>query len=197
MNIYEKLEKIGFTKSEAIVFVEVLKNPGINGTQLSKITKLPRTSVYTALEELSKSSKIKLIPSSDDRKNYIPLDPKLFVYNTIKEYKEILDTIALDLEKIYNPSSFQEVYNIVGIDNIYYKANDIVTSSKDIIISNNVDIKKLNSLDDKNVKIIDNDNLIIIADKKEIIIADIDNIHSRGIYTKNTLIIENVLKGIL
>ena len=54
-------------------------NPDSNGSQISKKIETPRTSVYMALEKLYSLGFIYLIPSLNERKNYMAADPDKLV----------------------------------------------------------------------------------------------------------------------
>ncbi len=196
MDIVEKLKKIGFTKTMALVYIELLKNPGLNGTQIYKILSVPRTSVYAALSQLEEEGIISLIPSETDMKNYTPIPPHMIVKNIQETYQKILSSIGLELEKIYRPESFSEVYNITGIDNIYYKINSIIENAKGkIIISGNIDENRLLKTDiyigRKNYE--NEKEIYVLVDDKELVVAHFEKNHVAGIYTKNSIIISKYI----
>jgi len=56
--ILENLEKVGFGRKEAEVFLELIKNPGTNGSQIAKTLGYPRTTVYQNLDILQKKGYI-------------------------------------------------------------------------------------------------------------------------------------------
>lgn len=198
MSIVEKLQKLGLSENEALIYLELLKNSGQNGTQLSKKLKLPRSSVYTSLEELAKKEIVYIIPSDKDLKNYNPIYPEDLVKRIKNEYLYILESIGLDLEKIYNPTRYELVYNIEGKDNIGYKLQDMLESAnKKRIVSGYVEDRILEKFP-LTIHINKNENtkLICITDDKNLLIANISNGYASGIYTRNTMLIEQILKGL-
>ncbi len=198
MTIVEKLQKLGFSENEALIYLELLKISGQNGTQISKKLKLPRSSVYTALEELANKQIVYIIPSEKDLKNYNPIYPEDLVKKIKNEYLYILESIGLDLEKIYNPTRYDLVYNIEGKDNISYKLQDMLESANSKrLVSGYIEDRILEKYS-LTVHINRNENtkLICITDDKNLLIANISNGYASGIYTKNSLIIEQILKGL-
>lgn len=193
MDIIKKLEKLGFSEVEAMVYIELLANPGQNGTQISKKIPLSRTAIYKALETLNNKEIIILIPSEMDNKNYIAKEPRIVMEKIITEYKNILENISYDLQKIYEPHNFYEVFNIVGLDNILAKLKYIIMEANDNIkisgyikekyILDNIKVKsiRINEYDDK--------EFYCIVDDKSILIANFNNIYPTAIYTKNSIII--------
>ena len=198
MTIVEKLQKLGFSENEALIYLELLKISGQNGTQISKKLKLPRSSVYTALEELANKQIVYIIPSEKDLKNYNPIYPEDLVKKIKNEYLYILESIGLDLEKIYNPTRYDLVYNIEGKDNISYKLQDMLESANSKrLVSGYIEDRILEKYS-LTVHINRNENtkLICITDDKNLLIANISNGYASRIYTKNSLIIEQILKGL-
>lgn len=195
MDLIEKLKKIGFTLAEAQIYIELLKNPGLNGTQISKITQLPRTTAYQALENLSSKGIISLIPTQTDKRNYIPVKPKDIIDNIKKEYENILANIGLDLEMIYNPGNFFEVYNISGRSNLIYKMQDMVSCAKQSVIVTGLTELDLLPKTQVNIQIEDSDTeFIVLVDDREILIGSINDNYANGIYTKNMHVVSQYLK---
>lgn len=195
MDLIEKLKKIGFTLAEAQIYIELLKNPGLNGTQISKLTELPRTTAYQALDSLSSKGIINLIPTQTDKRNYIPVNPKDIIYDIKKEYEAILANIGLELEMIYKPSNFFEVYNINGRLNLIYKMQDMISSAKSNILV--VGLTELDLLPKTqiNIQIEDSDSeFVVLVDDSEILIGSINENYANGIYTKNMYVVSQYLK---
>lgn len=199
MEIVEKLVKLGFSEAEANVYIELLKNPGKNGTQMSKNLPLSRTAVYKALEALCNKKYIYLIPTEGENKNYNAKNPSEFIESIKIEYKNILDSIALDLQKLYNPNAFFETYNISSYENIMIKLkNMMLEAQKSIVISGKFDeeyIKKL-KIDNINIKRINFDNdleFYCIVDNESLLVAQLNILHPVGIYTKNSIIVSKYI----
>lgn len=195
MDIVEKLKKVGFTPAQSQIYIELLKNPGLNGTQLSKIVDLPRTTIYQSLDALYERGIITLIPTQSDKKNYIPVEPRGIVENIKKEYKEILETIGIELEMLYKPSSFYEVYNINGKANVIYKMQDMIENAIENIVVVGLDNLELLPKTEVNIVIEDSkDEFIILIDNKEILIGNINENYANAIYTKNMYVVEQYIK---
>ena len=189
MKLEDKLKAVGFNEVEAKVYLALLEKSGQNGTQLSKLLKLPRSSVYTALENLNERGIVYIIPTEKEYKNYNPIFPE--------EYIEILDTLAEDFDKIYDKKKYEMVYNIDGLTNIRYKLEEMIQDSKESILISGY-IKNMPTVD-KDIRYInenDVDQFVCLVDKKKILIAKLNALHEVAIYTNNSLIIEQFLKGI-
>lgn len=183
------LQKIGFSEYEAKIYLSLLETPALNGTQLSKILDMPRTTVYNALTSLCERKIINLIPSDSDKKNYIPVAPDILISKIQNEYKQIFENIVFLLEKIYNPNKFYEIYNIFGLENIYDKINDMIVNAKQsIVIMGNIDDNKLKQTQIKPIWS-SSEYTIVLVDDKSILIANLDDKIANAIYTQNKLII--------
>lgn len=197
VELVEKLKKIGFSEPMALVYIELLKNPGFNGTQIFKELKLPRSSIYKALEDLLEFEYISLIPSNENLKNYVPKDPKILTRDVKLLYEEVLSTIGIELEKIYRPQQFYEIYNISGLNNIYYKINEMIAFAKNkIILSGKLDESKIISKTEINITRKNEENLdelYILIDDNEILVSKIHDVYATGIYTKNSIIISKYI----
>ena len=195
MDIVEKLKKVGFTLAQSQIYIELLKNPGLNGTQLSKIVDLPRTTIYQSLDILYERGIITLIPTQTDKKNYIPVEPIGIVENIKREYKEILETIGIELEMLYKPSSFYEVYNINGKANVIYKMQDMLENATENIVVVGLDNLDLLPKTDINIVIEDSENeFVVLVDNKEILIGSINENYANAIYTKNMYVVDQYIK---
>lgn len=189
-----KLTKLGFTEPQAKIYVYLLENQGLNGTQISNNLKIPRTTVYQALENLCKIGYICLVPSETEAKNYIPLDPRDVISKLKKEYEEILKNIEQEIESIYRSKNYENSYVISGEDNVRYKIKDML-SQENILISG--DITKVSGIKlDGNYKHInetDADVAILVDSKKLFLTSFLDEFKS-GIYTENSHLIRLFLK---
>ncbi|MDK9579949.1 TrmB family transcriptional regulator [Sneathia sanguinegens] len=197
MKLEDKLKAVGFNEVEAKVYLALLEKSGQNGTQLSKLLKLPRSSVYTALENLNERGIVYIIPTEKEYKNYNPIFPEDLVNMIKRKYIEILDTLAEDFDKIYDKKKYEMVYNIDGLTNIRYKLEEMIQDSKESILISGY-IKNMPTVD-KDIRYInenDVDQFVCLVDKKKILIAKLNALHEVAIYTNNSLIIEQFLKGI-
>lgn len=192
------LKVLGFSETEAKVYIFLLIHPGHNGTQISKELGISRTATYNALENLSKNNIIKLIPS-DEIKNYKVFRPSIILQDKKIYIEEIIKNLDYNLEKLYNQYNFEDIYNIEKKDNIIYKILEMLDNcEKKLIISGkllyeNLEKKIFNIKDDvEYIRINEEDEeLIILVDDNELLIKSVNSI-----YTRNEIIIKQILKKI-
>lgn len=156
--IIENLEKIGFGKKEAEVFLELVKNPGTNGSQIAKNLGYQRTTVYQNLDILQK-------------KGYISsyLDKEITLYKTMN-LKEILENynkeingatkfLKDELSKVEVSGTQKQFYNLNSFEEIKDRFKNILKRAKKIVyINTNLNLfeyeKELKKLREKDVRII-------------------------------------------
>jgi sugar-specific transcriptional regulator TrmB len=95
---YKKLEKLGLTRNESIVYLSLLKLGSTSAQNLVKESELHRSRVYDALESLQRKGLAGFVVK-DFKKYFQAVEPeKLFGY--IEEQKEVLKEIMPELKDI-------------------------------------------------------------------------------------------------
>ena len=74
-DVIDKLMGFGFTKTEAIVYVTLLKFGKMNGYKMAKELNISRSNVYQTLESLYKKGYVFMTPG--DSKEYEAKDPDI------------------------------------------------------------------------------------------------------------------------
>jgi len=139
-NIIEKMQKVGFNRIEAIVYYELLKNPSSNGSKIAKLINYPRTSVYTALENLYKKGIIFL--NQGKTNEYIAKNPKLLFNELKKEIYNDIDILSQELSNIAKKKEENQYINIIGFYNVVSKVKElIIETQNEIYINTNIDLK--------------------------------------------------------
>ena len=156
--ILENLEKIGFGRKEAEVFLELVKNPGSNGSQIAKALGYPRTTVYQNLDALQK-------------KGYINsyLDKEITLYEAInlnelfENYKKEVTTatkfLESELNKVEVSGKQKQFYNLNSFEDVKDRFRGILKKAEKVVyINTNLDLtefeKDLKKLKDRGVRVI-------------------------------------------
>lgn len=196
----EKLISIGFTEIEAKIYIYLLNNPGENGTQISKKIGVSRSAVYNSLEKLEKEMILKLLPTNDDKKNYIAVDPSIFLGSLEKKYRDNFEFLKINLKKQYSFNT-DFVYNLVDKENIYFKIRELVENTKKIlIIFGKIDNEKINEIIERYKKSdgiyiyfeYNVNELTLLSDNKDLVIIN----KEKAIYTQNAMIITEILRRV-
>ena len=155
--IINELEKFSFSKLDAQVYVTIVKNPKINGSQVAKKINISRTSVYASIENLYKRGAIHLIPQTSN--NYIAKNPVDFIKKLKKDYIDSADYLEKEFENFEIEEEEDSFYNLKGKKNILEKIKELIKEAKEeIYMSTNYDLedfeKELKIAKDKGVRII-------------------------------------------
>ncbi len=147
----QSLEKLGFTKTEAEVYIILLKYGAMNGYQVGKILNMSRSSVYSALNNLYKKNFIYLIPG--DTNEYRAEKPKFLIEKLKKNFIDTADVMIRDLEQISIKERDEKFFNLEGMENLIDKTKEIINSAEsEICINSTVPIAKFEIEMEKAVK---------------------------------------------
>lgn len=134
--IIEKFKLLGFSDNEAKVYIELLKHPNQNGSQIAKELNITRPSAYLALDKLYKKGAVYLV--SGNSKDYVAKQPNSLLKDMQTQVNNAAKELMDDLEHL-NEETKQDIYfNIEGEENIVQKAKEMIKSArKEIYINTN------------------------------------------------------------
>lgn len=142
LKILANLEALGLSSSEAQVYIAVLQNPNVNGSQLTKQIDLPKPSVYLALDKLYQKGLINLIPSKT--KQYIAQDVSIALEKLRSEFNYSLDTALHDLQHLQPQKPAAEFIHIDGYSNYLAHLRQMIKSAnQEIYLHSNSDLNVL------------------------------------------------------
>jgi len=151
------MENFNFSKTEASVYLNLVKNGAQNGSQIAKDLNISRSSVYSALENLYSRAIIYLLQG--DSRTYKAEDPTILFERLKKLYSDSADTLKKSLTDLQKREENNFYLNIKGMDNFLSKARQLLlTAEKEVYINACIDIQlftqEFNLLKDKGVRII-------------------------------------------
>lgn len=155
--ILSLLEKLNFSKTEAAVYVNLLKNSSLNGYQIAKNLNMSRSSVYSALDNLYKKGVVFSLPG--DSQIYKAEDPSALTNKMKNEFVETADLLEVKLKELKTSDSEERYLNIAGYDNVISKAKELLlTAEKEVYINTDFDLqtfsKEFIKLEKRGVRII-------------------------------------------
>lgn len=156
-DIIESLEKFNFSKTEALVYLNLVKNGCRNGSQIAKDLNISRSSIYSALENLYSRAVIYLLQS--ESKTYKAEDPEILFERLKKVYQESADSLKKSLTEITKKEENNFYLNIKGLTNFLTKARQLLlTAEKEVYINACLDIqlfsKEFSVLKKKGIRVI-------------------------------------------
>lgn len=132
--IVNKLMGIGFSKTEALIYITLLKIGQANGYKLAKELELSKSTIYQALDGMHKNGYILMIPNSS--KEYEAKNPELLFEELEKKYFANSMSLKKDLKNVGRNSKKDYFYKLEGEENIKKALMDIIDSSKQEIYIN-------------------------------------------------------------
>lgn len=223
--VIEELQKFNFSKLEAQIYFCLLNNGELNGSQISRILGLARTSVYAALDSLYHKGHINMLAGEPTQ--YSVQDPKLLVEKIKSGYSESIDFIEKSLKDFQVNKKEEQYWNIKGSSNIISYAKTLLSKAEnDVYMSTNLDIQlfkeEINSAVAKGSRVIVfsfeelditdmevefyhhnsangimDKRLMMVVDNKETLIANWEgNKEAIGTFSQNTLMVSIIAEHI-
>lgn len=122
------LQKANFSGQEANVYLTLLKNPNLNGSQLAKILNISRSSVYSALDSLYDKGAVILI--AGDSNLYQAENPESLMESLKNKFSENANVLKEELCKIKVDAPCDDYCNLKGYYKILSKTRELLLSAK-------------------------------------------------------------------
>nr|WP_086940595.1 helix-turn-helix domain-containing protein [Thaumasiovibrio occultus] len=132
--LVDKLMGFGFTKTDALVYITLLKNGRSSGYKIAKDIALSRSTVYSSIDNLYNNGYIFL--SDGDTKEYEAKSPELLFEQIEKQTKDNISFLKKELKEIMSEDYNEFIFNITGYDNLVQKAREVFNSAKKEIYLN-------------------------------------------------------------
>ncbi|WP_171751266.1 TrmB family transcriptional regulator [Vibrio sp. MACH09] len=122
-----KLMDFGFTKTDALVYINLLKNGRSSGYKIAKEIALSRSSVYSSIDNLYKNGYIFM--SDGETKEYEAKSPELIFSQIEKKTVDNIHILKKELSKMMLHEEKEFVYNVSGFDNLIQKAKEMINQA--------------------------------------------------------------------
>ncbi|AXY01978.1 TrmB family transcriptional regulator [Vibrio alfacsensis] len=127
-DLVTKLMDFGFTKTDALVYINLLKNGRASGYKIAKEISLSRSSVYSSIDNLYNNGYIFL--SDGDTKEYEAKSPELIFNQIEKKTVENIGILKKELSKMMLQEEKEFVYNLTGYENSVQKAKELINQAE-------------------------------------------------------------------
>jgi len=129
MDLVAELNGIGFTESEAKVYLVLLRNNPATGYQLSKASGVPRSMVYEALGRLDARGAV--LKSAEAKATlYRPLPPETLLESVDMEHHRKMQSLSSGLSRINATGSGDLLWTITGETSVISYAADMIQSAQ-------------------------------------------------------------------
>ncbi|TQR36117.1 TrmB family transcriptional regulator [Lysinibacillus sphaericus] len=130
-DLIERFEQIGFSKNEAKVYITLLKEPAINGYEISKKSGVPRSMVYAVIAKLVAKEAITELRTEPP--TYTPVPVKELVMNRKRQAEETFTFLEKELQVIEKPVEVNAIKHIEGRTKIIHAMQKLMQASNEEI----------------------------------------------------------------
>ena len=129
--VVSTLEQLGFTATDAKVYVGLLQGHPATGYELAKRTRVPRSAMYAVLGRLEQGGIVRTVQASPAR--YEPLPPKQLLALLRDRHQANLDELQRAFERLDRNPQPSSLWATVGYGAIIKEAERLVRSSKRLV----------------------------------------------------------------
>nr|WP_261824255.1 TrmB family transcriptional regulator [Vibrio neonatus] len=126
-DVVSKLMDFGFTKTDSLVYITLLKNGRSSGYKIAKDISLSRSSVYSSIDNLYHNGFIFL--SDGETKEYEAKSPELIFSQIEKKTMSNIAILKKELAKMALHEEKEFVYNVSGYENLVQKAKELINQA--------------------------------------------------------------------
>lgn len=129
MSIQTKLERLGFSANEAIVYLFLAKNGAVQAGPIVRETKLHRALVYTALDRLGDAGLV-TVTRKKNIQIFQPNSPES-IFRRVESTQQIANEVVPELKKLLNQHQHGvEVRTLVGREGFVTNLYDVLISAE-------------------------------------------------------------------
>ncbi|HIB7324271.1 TPA: TrmB family transcriptional regulator [Escherichia coli] len=128
IHLVNKLINFGFTRTDAQVYISLLKNGRSSGYKIAKEISLSRSSVYSSIDNLYKNGYIFLVDG--ETKEYEAKSPELILSQIEKSTIDNIKILKKELSQMMFQNEREFIYNVSGFDNLHQKAKEMLSSAE-------------------------------------------------------------------
>lgn len=126
MDFPRNLTQMGLSRYEISAYLALVGHHPVNGSQLSRISGIPRARIYDVLRILTDKGFV--VKAGDGM--YAPLPPEEFLKRLRHTFSSTLEILEKKIEAAANPTSYDYVWTIRGYDKVMEKAREMIGSAQ-------------------------------------------------------------------
>ena len=132
VDLIQRLTKLGFSEYEAKAYLALLRDNPATGYQLAKVSGVPRSMIYEALNKLTARGAAMTL-RVDGGTKYAPVPAGEFFDQLYREQEALIHSLQEDLTTLSEASDLDYVWNIEGHDNVVAKAEEMINQTAERI----------------------------------------------------------------
>jgi len=130
-SVVSALEQLGFSATDARVYVGLLQVHPATGYDLAKRTKVPRSAIYAVLSRLERAGLVRAVSANPAK--YEPLPPQQLVSQLRDRHQDTLDNLQQALERLDRSPQPSSLWATVGYDAMMREADRLIRGSKKLV----------------------------------------------------------------
>lgn len=130
----EKLQRLGFTRYEARVYLALLEHSPVTGYELSKSSGVPASKIYPILSRLKLRNVV--IQLDGEPARYVPQPPAELLGELARLYRGDIEFLEDRLFRIYQEpaAAVQYIWNLQGQQDILDKVEHLIQEAKNSLL---------------------------------------------------------------
>ena len=129
--ISQRLKDLGFTIYEAKAYVSLLEHHPVTRYELSRNSGVPRSAIYSVIHRLGELGAVSA--QSTEPEKYIPLPPDRLFELLSRQFEHRIQAAKKYLQDFDIQIVPDQLWNIVGYDNMILKARELIQKAKQAI----------------------------------------------------------------
>jgi len=126
MDTYNKLNQLGFSQYEISCYLSLVARHPSNGSQLSRLSGVPRSRIYDVLRDMTKKGLVMEVENG----LYVPLPPEELMKRLRNRFESNLSTLKKQLTEACQETAYEYVWIIRGYEEVLKKASEMIRSAR-------------------------------------------------------------------
>jgi len=127
------MQELGFTASEAKIYLSLIKKPGSTGYEVAAVSGVPRSAIYNVLKKLESMGIVNSSSGKPTKWTPIPADR---LYELMEgRLTSNLDSLRKSLKKVVSPVDSSFLWQVQGYQQMLDHAQSLISKSKKLIVA--------------------------------------------------------------
>ena len=126
MDYPPNLTQLGLSRYEINAYLALVGHHPVNGSQLSRISGIPRARIYDVLRILKDKGFAVEVGGGE----YAPLPPEEFTKRLRHAFSSTMEVLEKNIEAASHPASYDYVWTISGYDKVMDKAKEMIGNAR-------------------------------------------------------------------
>lgn len=126
MALSKKQQVLGMSDSEMTVYLALFKNNPINGSQLSKLSSVPRTRIYDILRDMKRKGMVMELANGQ----FVPLPPEELIKRMRSRYESELQEFEEMLQNSTQPETYDYFWTLHGYGDVMTKSKEMIATAQ-------------------------------------------------------------------